>query len=319
MSVAELYNMPWVIAGDFNETLINEDKFGGRAVSVSRSLLFKECLDKCNMIDIGFLGPRFTWTNRREVHALIQERFDRYFVNPSWVLMSPEAKVTHLTRCHSDHCPVLLEMQLRCHVGKVRPFRFQTAWLLDPTFPPLVHQAWESNNNLEAAISCFTLKAREWNKNQFGNIFIWKKNLMSRVNGIQRALALKPSTFLVNLENELLKELDVVLNQEEELWALKSRVNWMIQDDRNTSFYHVSTLVRRKRNKIMAIKDAVGDWIHEEDDIKFFIRSGFNKIYLPSLSCVPKTDPTISSWQPRLTEVERECHDPNPWNMNSDA
>lgn len=228
MRVAELHNMPWVIAGDFNETLINEDKFGGRVVSVSRSLSFKECLDKCNMIDIGFGVPRFTWTNRREVQALIQERIDRYFVNPSWVLLYLEAKVTHLTRCHSNHCPILLEMQPRCHSGGIRPFRFQTAWLLDPTFPPLVHQAWENNRNLEATISCFTLKAREWNKNHFGNIFTRKKNLVSRINGIQRALALNPSTFLVNLENELLKELDAVLNQEEELWALKSMVNWMI-------------------------------------------------------------------------------------------
>ena len=71
---------------------------------------------------------------------------------------------------------------------------------------------------------------------------------MARINGIQRALSVKPSVFLVNLENELLKELDRVLNQEEQLWALKSRVNWMIQGDRNTNFYHVSTLVRRKRN-----------------------------------------------------------------------
>ena len=71
---------------------------------------------------------------------------------------------------------------------------------------------------------------------------------MARINGIQRALSVRPSAFLVNLENELLKELDQVLNQEEELWALKSHVNRMIQGDRNTTFYHVSTLVRRKRN-----------------------------------------------------------------------
>jgi len=31
--VAKLHNMPWVLAGDFNEPLINENKFGGRAVS----------------------------------------------------------------------------------------------------------------------------------------------------------------------------------------------------------------------------------------------------------------------------------------------
>lgn len=63
--------MPWVIAGDFNKPLLNKDKYGGRVVSSSRSLEFKECLDSCNMIDLGFLGPRFTWTNKREVGVLI--------------------------------------------------------------------------------------------------------------------------------------------------------------------------------------------------------------------------------------------------------
>lgn len=58
--------MPWVVVGDFNEPLLNKDKFGGRVVSVNRSLLFKECLDICGMIDIGFSGPRFTWTNKKK-------------------------------------------------------------------------------------------------------------------------------------------------------------------------------------------------------------------------------------------------------------
>lgn len=94
----------------------------------------------------------------------------------------------------------------------------------------------------------FTQVALRWNGSNFGNIFTRKTNLLARISGIQRALSVRPSVFLVNLENELLKELDQVLNQEGELWALKSRVNWMIQGDRNTNFYHVSTLVRRKRN-----------------------------------------------------------------------
>ena len=33
--VAELHNLPWVMAGDFNEPLIDEDKFGGRNVSIN--------------------------------------------------------------------------------------------------------------------------------------------------------------------------------------------------------------------------------------------------------------------------------------------
>lgn len=75
---------------------------------------------------------------------------------------------------------------------------------------------------------------------------------MARLYGIQKATTVRPSTFLLELENKLLHELDVVLGQEQDLWALKSRVNWMIQGNRNTAFYHVSTLVRRKRNQILA-------------------------------------------------------------------
>ena len=60
IKVAELHNMPWIIASDFNESLLENDKFEGRAMSVNRFLLFKECLDKCNMIDIGFSSPWFT-------------------------------------------------------------------------------------------------------------------------------------------------------------------------------------------------------------------------------------------------------------------
>ena len=55
------------------------------------------CLDKCNKLDIGFASPRFTWTNKREVQASIQNRIDRFFVNPSWCVMYPDAKITHLT------------------------------------------------------------------------------------------------------------------------------------------------------------------------------------------------------------------------------
>ena len=103
--------MGWVIVGDFNEPLVDDDEFDGKAVSMNSSLLFKEYLDKCNMMDIGFAGPRYTWTNRREIQTLIQERIDKFFVNPQWCLLYPDAKVTHLPRYHSDHCPILLEMQ----------------------------------------------------------------------------------------------------------------------------------------------------------------------------------------------------------------
>ena len=141
---------------NFNEPLNTNDKFSGRDISVNRYLLFKECLDKCYMIDLGFSGPRFTWTNRKEMNALIQERIDHFFVNPEWFSLFPEAKVTHLTRCHSGHCLVLLETQPRPSTFFKRPFKFQSFWVFDPSFSNVVANAWKNLALLPMAIESFS-------------------------------------------------------------------------------------------------------------------------------------------------------------------
>ena len=89
-STSNLIDMPWVIAGDFNKPLLDSDKYEGRTININNSLLFKECLDMCNMIDLGFSGPRFTWTNKSDISSLIQERIDRFFVNLDWWHLLPE-------------------------------------------------------------------------------------------------------------------------------------------------------------------------------------------------------------------------------------
>ena len=60
--VADLHSKPWIIAGDFNKPLAGDDKFGGRLVSINKALMFKDCLDKCDVVDMGFNGLRYTWT-----------------------------------------------------------------------------------------------------------------------------------------------------------------------------------------------------------------------------------------------------------------
>lgn len=124
VSVASLHCSPWIIARDFNEFLADNNKFGGRAMNANRSLLFKDCLDSCNMVNLGFSGPRFTWSNRRGVRSLIQERLDKFFVNSDWCTLYLNAKVSHLTRVHSDHCLVHLDFDPGANLRLNRPFKF---------------------------------------------------------------------------------------------------------------------------------------------------------------------------------------------------
>ena len=116
----------------------------------------------------------------------------------------------------------MLDLLPTIYMGRKRPFKFQTCWLTDPTFPTIVSHAWRQHNLLERAIENFSKEALIWNKEHFGNIFAKKKRIKARLNGIQKVVGVRLSAFLLELEKELLGELDTILRQEEELWALKS-------------------------------------------------------------------------------------------------
>lgn len=57
-----------------------------------------------------------------------------------------------------------------------------------------------------------------------------------------------------------LQETDSVLHQEEVYWFRKSREEWIASGDRNTRFYHASTMIKRNGNRIGVLKNAKGEW-----------------------------------------------------------
>lgn len=136
------------MVGDFNEVLCVEDKFGGNQININRTMAFKSCLDSCNFVDLGFAGPKFTWSNKRQITDLILERIDRCFANPLWRILYLEAAVTHLPRTFSNHHPVLIKLSRPDFNSLNKPFRFQSMWLIHQDFPRIVKEAWLENNPL---------------------------------------------------------------------------------------------------------------------------------------------------------------------------
>ena len=63
------------------------------------------------MINIGFAGPQFTWSNHRPLSNLVQERIDKVVVNPNGNNLHPKAAIYHLEKIHSDHCLIKLYFQ----------------------------------------------------------------------------------------------------------------------------------------------------------------------------------------------------------------
>ena len=79
----------------------------------------------------------------------------------------------------------------------------------------------------------------------------------------------------------------------------------MILGDRNTSFFHVSTLARRKRNLITAIKNEVGECLTEEREVASHIREGFMKLYTTSQEAITWEIKHNQSWQAKLSNEEK--------------
>ena len=57
--------LPWCCFGYFNELLRVEDKQGGVMRSHNLMQIFREALDHCDFMDLGFFVPTFTWHGRR--------------------------------------------------------------------------------------------------------------------------------------------------------------------------------------------------------------------------------------------------------------
>jgi hypothetical protein len=253
------------------------------------------------MIDLGFSDPKFTWSNCHDMNSLIMERLDRVLANLEWRILFPEASVTHLTRTHSDYCPVLLTLCPNIPRILHRPFRFESIWFSHVDFLSVVEKTWATPAiNLSFTFAIFAALVSAWNKSKFGNIFHRKKRILARLNGVQCALTSNPSESLYRLEKSLRDDYFIVLKLEEELWALKSRVGWVVEGDRNTKFFHTSTIVRRRANKIVRLRNSVREWITDSELIHLHIQQGFVDLFStfhhhpPSGFCLPMWAPRVS-------------------------
>lgn len=60
---------------------------------------------------------------------------------------------------------------------------------------------------------------------------------------------------LVNQEQDILTQIEERRKQEEMLWKQKSRIRWLKEGERNTKFFHRTTIQRRLHNTIAHLQN----------------------------------------------------------------
>ena len=175
----------WMIMGDFNEIAESSEKKGGAPVDMAKCRAFSARINDCNLIDLGFIGSRFTWRgplwNGKD---RVFKRLDRALANVDWRIRYSEATILTLPRVASDHHPIIINLDAHIENPSNRPFRFEATWLQHLDFPLFVQTNWNQNAPFTDAISDITMKLKDWNREVFGNLFRKKRRLLNRIEGI---------------------------------------------------------------------------------------------------------------------------------------
>jgi hypothetical protein len=59
----------------------------------------------------------------------------------------------------------------------------------------------------------------------------------------------------------------------------KSREMWLKEGDKNSRFFHVTTIIRRRRNSIDAVKAENGEWILDKSKISDYFLNNFKNVF----------------------------------------
>lgn len=280
--IADTIGGQWLVTGDFNDIDSPVEKKGGIPASQRRCQSFVDRINRCNLMDLGAVGSKYTWKGPLyNGHSKVYERLDRALCNDEWRLGFPNAFVKILTRVQfSDHHPVLVNLAGHPARRRVPLFRFESAWITHPEYGAAVRSCWADSTPMVQNLSALSDMFQQWKTHTFGNLQIKKRELLARLGGIQRKQTSgSMNPYLMRLEAQLQQELDTILYQEELLWHQRSRTKWLADGDRNTRYYHLKTITRRRRNQILMLRNEQGDWVENEDVLKSMVNGFYINLF----------------------------------------
>ena len=71
------FSVPWLCADEFNEIIKTYEKKGGSLRPYMQMKNFRDALDECGLMDLGYVDSKFTWFKNLANGVTVWERLDR--------------------------------------------------------------------------------------------------------------------------------------------------------------------------------------------------------------------------------------------------
>lgn len=104
--------LPWVVIGDLNELLSADEKQKGGSI-LRKRLYLRHFMETSGGDRLGICWQEFHLEEQLGRSSLYQRRLDRAIANKDWMELLLLASVKHLRTEESDHCPILLQLEMK--------------------------------------------------------------------------------------------------------------------------------------------------------------------------------------------------------------
>ena len=143
--VDRFQDIPLLFGGDFNVTLVANDRPDGTGGRDQGSEEFWEFLARAALQEMGPQDCNYTWHS--EAGPSYRSRLDRFLCSVELMERFTEADVVALPRPISDHCPIL--WQTHEGQGRTTYFKMDKSWLRERGFKAGIMELWKPQDGLE--------------------------------------------------------------------------------------------------------------------------------------------------------------------------
>jgi hypothetical protein len=273
----------WLVLGDFNETMYASEHFSRATRPEWQMRAFREAVDDCALQDLGWSGVPYTWDNRQAGDNNVKARLDRALANYDFMQRFEHIRVRHVSAIESDHCFVMVEIKDRLvlqHGRGVRPFRYENVWQTHPDYDAFVFEKWQQNRNgfglpgIVDTLSKLQSELGSWGSREFGSLAKTVRKLQQKLERLRsQSIGRGPS----EQEKETVLQLRDALHREEIWMCQRSRVQWLREGDRNTSYFHAQAAQHKRMNQIQNLQRADGTVCGNEEEDREEVQGFFSE------------------------------------------
>ncbi|KAL2931883.1 hypothetical protein RDABS01_037293 [Bienertia sinuspersici] len=173
---------------------------------------------------------------------------------------------------------------------KKRIFHFEEMWTREESSGEVIGEAWEGNGDVVSKLNKTSSALSRWSRENFGS---FAKEMRACRKQMQDLMEEPQTEEVLAKARTIDRRMDELENREELYWKQRSRQEWLMIGDKNTSFFHQKAKQRREVNSIKRIYDQAGIYFDEEGQISEVFASFFESLFTAGQGVDPDWKETL--------------------------